>query len=199
MYQVLPSYTLGFHGCDQSVADAVLSGTTHLKRSRNVYDWLGEGVYFWENSPSRALEYATELRDRPRRGGPKVKTPAVVGAIIELGYCLNLLDAEFLALLAQAYTDIKRDHEAIGVALPVNSQDRLRRPLDCAVINAMQQTRVDKGLRPFDSVRAAFAEGGDLFPGSGITGRHHIQIAVLMRSSIKGYFRPLKLTDLPID
>ena len=199
MYQVLPSYTLGFHGCDESVAEAVLAGDTHLARSSNSYDWLGEGVHFWENSPARALEYAAELRDRPRRGGPKVKTPAVVGAVIELGYCLNLLDAEFLSLLAEAYQDLKRDHDAVGVPLPVNSADRLRRPLDSAVINAMHQTRVDQGLRPFDTVRAAFAEGGDLFPGSGISAKHHIQIAVRTRSCIKGYFRPLNVADLPAD
>jgi hypothetical protein len=145
------------------------------------------------------MEYATELRDRPRRGGPKVKTPAVVGAIIELGYCLNLLDAEFLALTAEAYADLKRTFEAAGAPLPTNSTDQLRRPLDCAVINAMHQTRVDKDLRPFDSVRAAFPEGGDLFPGSGISAKHHIQIAVRTRSSIKGYFRPLNVADLPTD
>ncbi len=199
MYQVLPSYTLGFHGCDASVADAVLSGTQHLKKSRNNYDWLGEGVYFWENSPARALEYATQLRDHPRRRGPKIKTAAVIGAVIELGYCLNLLDAEFLSLTAEAFFDLKQILNKAGVPLPVNSADRLRRPLDCAVINAMHQTRIDKGLRPFDSVRAAFAEGGDLFPGSGITARHHIRIAVRTRSSIKGYFRPLSTGELPPD
>lgn len=199
MYQVLPSYTLGFHGCDQSVADTVLAGKAHLKRSRNSYDWLGEGIYFWENSPARALEYATELQRRPRNVGPRIKKPAVVGAIIELGYCLNLLDAEFLALVREAYADLKQSLDAAGVKLPANSVDRLRRPLDCAVINAMHQTRVDKGLRPFDSVRVAFAEGGDLFPGSGNTARHHIQIAVRTRSSIKGYFRPLNVADLPTD
>ncbi len=197
MYQVLPSYTLGFHGCDQSVADAVLAGKSHLKRSSNDYDWLGEGVYFWENSPARALEYATQLKSKPRKTGPRVKEPAVVGAIIELGYCLNLLDAEFLTLVADAYADLKRSFEAAGVVLPANTADRLRRPLDCAVINAMHQTRVDKGLRPFDSVRAAFAEGGDLVPGSGISAKHHIQIAVRTRSSIKGYFRPMKIDELP--
>lgn len=199
MYQVLPSYTLGFHGCDESVADAVLAGDSHLKRSRNSYDWLGEGVYFWENSPTHALEYAIQLRNRPRRGGPKVRTPAVVGAIIELGYCLNLLDAEFLALVAEAFADLKRSHDAVGVPMPTNSADWLRRPLDCAVINAMHQTRIDQKLRPFDTVRAAFAEGGDLYPGSGISAKHHIQIAVRTRSSIKGYFRPLNVSDLPSD
>jgi hypothetical protein len=199
MYQVLPSYALGFHGCDKSVAKAVLSGKAHLQRSKNTYDWLGEGIYFWENSPTRALEYATDLRDHPRKTGPKIKTPAVVGAIIELGYCFNLLDAEFLTLLVDAFDDYKELQAEVGLALPVNSADQLRRPLDCAVINAMHQTRDDQKLRPFDSVRAAFAEGGELYPGSGVSAKHHIQLAVRRRSCIKGYFRPLDEAGLPKD
>lgn len=97
MYSVLPSYALGFHGCDAAVAERIFAGKTHLKRSKNDFDWLGEGIYFWENSPARALQYARELKVHPRRSGPQIKTPAVVGAVIELGYCLNLLDAEFLS------------------------------------------------------------------------------------------------------
>lgn len=199
MYQVLPSYALGFHGCDESVAEAIFDGKKHLQRSQNSYDWLGEGIYFWENSPTRALEYATDLIDHPRRNGPKIKAPAVVGAVIELGYCFNLLDAEFLTLLADAYNDLNKDHARLGIALPVNSEDRLRRPLDCAVINAMHQTRLDEKLRAFDTVRSAFAEGGELYPGSGVSARHHIQLAVRTRSCIKGYFRPLNVDDLPAD
>ena len=52
LYSILPSFALGFHGCDESVADAVLAGNQQLFPSRNKYDWLGEGIYFWENSPT---------------------------------------------------------------------------------------------------------------------------------------------------
>lgn len=85
MYSVLPSFVLGFHGCDEKVANSVITGTAHLKPSRNKFDWLGEGIYFWENSPARALEYATFLRDHPRKRGPRIATPAVVGAVVSLG------------------------------------------------------------------------------------------------------------------
>jgi hypothetical protein len=202
VYQVLPSYTLGFHGCDRAVAERVFAGREHLQRSANDFDWLGTGVYFWENSPSRALQYAEDLRDHPRKRGPKIKKPAVVGAVIELGYCLNLMDAQFLDLLRESYDDLKALHEEIGVPLPVNrrvGQDLLLRPLDCAVINFMHQTREDGGLRPFDTVRSAFAEGGDLYPGSGVTAKHHVQLCVRRRNCIKGYFRPMSEADLPAD
>jgi hypothetical protein len=193
---------LGFHGCDAAVAERVFAGSAHLKRSKNNFDWLGEGIYFWENSPARALQFARELKARPRKAGPRIRTPAVVGAVIELGYCLNLLDAEFLELLSESYDDLRAFHERIGVPLPNNKRigdDLLLRPLDCAVINALHETRVLLGLRPFDTVRAAFAEGGPVYPGSGVSAKHHIQICVRRRSCIKGYFRPIDEADLPAE
>ena len=39
---------IGFHGCDQSVVEAVIAGKTELLASTNDYDWLGNGIYFWE-------------------------------------------------------------------------------------------------------------------------------------------------------
>jgi hypothetical protein len=202
MYQVLSSYALGFHGCDHALAEKVFAGKTHLRRSTNDFDWLGEGIYFWENNPARALHYAIELQKHPRRTGPRIRKPAVMGVVIEMGYCLNLLDAEFLALLRESYDDLKADHDKLGVELPQNKaigDDLLMRPLDCAVINFLHQTRIDRGLRPFDTVRAAFAEGGPLFPGAGVTAKHHIQLCVRRRSCIKGYFRVLDESTLPND
>ena len=62
MYSAAPGYVLGFHGCDESVAELVLSGDASLKKSENAYDWLGGGIYFWESSPERTLNYANELK-----------------------------------------------------------------------------------------------------------------------------------------
>ncbi len=143
----------------------IFAGNEHLKFSRNDFDWLGQGIYFWENSPSRALDYAVEQKHHPRNQAPRVTNPAVVGAVIELGYCLNLLDAAFLTILRKAYDDLKLSHESIGVPLPENKMidgDLLVRRLDCAVINAVHQTRDECRLQPFDTVRSAFAEGSPL-------------------------------------
>lgn len=96
MYSVLPSFIIGFHGCDKSVADKVLSGKNPLRKSNNSYDWLGHGIYFWENNPQRALEYAESLKANPTRCKEKITKPAVIGAIISLGHCLNLLDSKYL-------------------------------------------------------------------------------------------------------
>ena len=58
MYTTRPGLILGFHGCDNSISLKVLVGEESLRSSENEYDWLGHGIYFWENSDSRALEFA---------------------------------------------------------------------------------------------------------------------------------------------
>jgi hypothetical protein len=87
-----PGVIYGFHGCDRRIGEAVLaSHTHHLKLSKNDYDWLGHGIYFWEASPERGLEFARAAKIRKISQG-KIRFPYVVGAVIELGNCLNLLD-----------------------------------------------------------------------------------------------------------
>lgn len=49
---------IGFHGCEKSIAERVIIGKTDLMPSDNMYDWLGGGIYFWENDPIRAFEFA---------------------------------------------------------------------------------------------------------------------------------------------
>lgn len=73
-----------------------------MTASENDYDWLGPGIYFWEHNAWRAFEFACDVRDYPHRGKQKVKRPSVVGAIIDLGFCLNLLDNRFIEMVKQA-------------------------------------------------------------------------------------------------
>ena len=73
LYANRPNLTVGFHGCDQSVVDKVVTGEDSLVASKNDYDWLGKGVYFWENNEERALEWAAELS---KRKGSAIKKPA---------------------------------------------------------------------------------------------------------------------------
>lgn len=80
---------LGFHGTDQSIVERVVMQVEPLRPSSNSWDWIGHGIYFWEHSPSRALEFA---QSASRRKNSTIKTPAVLGAVIDLGNCLDLLD-----------------------------------------------------------------------------------------------------------
>ena len=56
LYANRPNLTIGFHGCDQSVVDKVIAGNENLLASTNDYDWLGSGIYFWENNEERAYD-----------------------------------------------------------------------------------------------------------------------------------------------
>ncbi len=196
MYDVLPSFVLGFHGCDKSVAERVFAGKASLKISQNDYDWLGHGVYFWENNPQRALEWARLLKRNPKRSKERVRHPAVVGAVIDLRSCVNLLDARFIRLMKASYENLKVLREQAGMEMPVNksvggSKDLLLRWLDCAVIEMLHSIRGADGQVPFDSARGVFVEGEPVYPGAGINEYNHIQVCIRNPGCIKGYFRVL--------
>jgi hypothetical protein len=190
MYSTLPSFVLGFHGCDKSVAEKVLSGKTHLTASHNDYDWLGNGIYFWENNPRRALDFAVEFQSR--QGKPIINEPYALGAIIDLGHCLNLLDSEFLGVVKRGYILLSRSFKTINKPMPKNTH-ALRR-LDCAVIESVHAYTKDKNNneKQYDTVRAVFTEGKALYSEAGFQEKNHIQICVVNPNCIKGYFRPLK-------
>ena len=181
-------YALGYHGCDAEVARRVAAGDDALAPSTNDYDWLGHGQYFREDSPQRALQWAEqEARRRPAR----VQRPAVLGAVIDLGNCLNLIDAEHLAAVEAAHRRFREALRQTGITPPANQgrDFRLRR-LDCAVFEALHQFTEDDGLPPFDTVRAFFVEGEALYPGAGLRRLDHIQICVRRPEQIRGYFLP---------
>lgn len=188
-YEYQPSFVLGFHGCDQRVLDALLSGKQQdLKKSENNHDWLGHGIYFWEGNPARALSWAQQ-----RTKQSKIEQPAVVGAVIDLRRCLDLFNEDGLLQVQSAHRRLKQDFDQLKQSMPSNSgttSDLLNRRLDCAVLNALHGYRDVDELEPYDSVRAPFLEGGDLYPTAGFRSQNHIQICVRDVSCIKGYFRP---------
>ncbi|MBE2283078.1 MAG: hypothetical protein IAE77_06430 [Prosthecobacter sp.] len=183
----------GFHGCDKRVADAVLTGKAKLSASENTYDWLARGIYFWEHGPMRALEWAIQ---QSKRKNSHIKEPAVIGAVIQLGTCFDLLDVRFTRELARYAASLEQMMESKGQSLPRNQRigirdgDWLRRERDCFVLKyAIPAVEVDWGCQ-FDSVRGVFQEGAPAFKGAGIKLKSHIQIAVRDPRAIIGYFLP---------
>jgi hypothetical protein len=81
MYSNLPNFVLGFHGCDKTIAERILLHEVKMRSSDNDYDWLGPGIYFWENNPQRAVDYARMLKDFPNRSRKPIMEPASLGAI----------------------------------------------------------------------------------------------------------------------
>lgn len=200
MYKQYPSLVLGFHACDREVGESILAGEKGFKASENAYDWLGHGMYFWETSVERARDYSLELKEK--RG--KIKEPFVIGAVIHLGYCFDLLDCYALKVLQSHYQQLTHIYKTAGLTLPINKStsstntDKLLRSLDCAVIQYMHSEMLEKKERNFDTVRGAFWEGEELYPSAGFKEKNHIQLCVRNPNCIKGYFRPLEINiDYP--
>jgi hypothetical protein len=191
IYQRVPGLVLGFHGCDRAVGEAVLADSRrHLNKSQNAYDWLGGGIYFWENDPQRAMEFAQAAKGKPHLTRGRIEDPFVVGAVIDLGLCCNLLDRRALTELASSFAVLEALSSVSGNKLPGNGGKRTLRHLDCLVIENMHKMRAEEGIAKYDTVRGAIWEGDPVFPDSAIQAHNHIQIAVRSGECIKGYFRP---------
>jgi hypothetical protein len=50
MYDVKPNLVIGFHGCDRAIRDQLLNKPDDILISKKPFDWLGHGMYFWENN-----------------------------------------------------------------------------------------------------------------------------------------------------
>lgn len=191
MHQLFSSFVLGYHGCDRDVGETLLAHSEQFKPSENDYDWLGGGAYFWEANPVRGLEFAYQLQTR-RRGTPnEIKEPYVVGAILDLRFCLDLMSSTGMKAVQQSYRELSDAFAKAFKGLPLNErgEDLLFRRLDCAVINYMHAIRQRTGDIPFDTVRGLFVEGEPAYPGAGFRTKTHIQICVRNAACIKGVFR----------
>jgi hypothetical protein len=189
LHSLSATFVLGYHGCDRRVGSALLDGTAQFTASQNEWDWLGSGIYFWEANPLRGVEFAREQKSRGRLG-----EPFVVGAVLDLGFCLDLTSSTGVAAVKAAYEVFVEATSKAGEPMPRNrgGADALLRELDCAVINYLHHIRasVQPPLQPFDSVKGVFlSEGGPIYEGSGFFNKTHIQICIRDPSCIKGVFR----------
>lgn len=167
----------GDHGCDAEFARQVLAGEVSISAwnaSQNPWDWLGHGIYFWEYAPERARSWGDQ------RGGNR----AVIGAIIQLGNCLDLSDVAGTERLADQYEVVRESFDADGRTLPENRGGR--GDLDCLVINSL----IEATGATFETVRCPFLEGNPAFPGSRIRRDSHVQLVVRNPSAIVAVFRP---------
>ena len=94
---------IGFHSCDREFGLRLLNGHDEMQPSDNKWDWLGPGSYFWEEDPVRALEYAINTSMGRQKNKTAADTPFVIGAIIDLGNCLNLVELTALDILRAAF------------------------------------------------------------------------------------------------
>jgi hypothetical protein len=190
MYSSRPGLLIGYHGCDEAIRDAIVTDKAMLRVSQNKYDWLGAGYYFWEDNYARALDFAIHPP-----GKKQIKKPAVLGAIIELGNCLDLMNMDYILMIKDSFSNLSASLTTSNKSLPINrnansSNDILLRELDCAVIENLHLQRASKNKKAFDSVRGLFVEGQPVYEGAGFHDKNHIQLCIRNPNCIKGFFKP---------
>ncbi len=161
----------GYHGTSIQAATSILQ--QGFRGSRNSYDWLGDGVYFWQDAPARAWQWASA------KWGPQA---AVVGSLLSLDDCLDLLDIRWDQPLAIAYQSLVVQLQQQQLALPTQSPGAHR--MDRAVINYAIRLLGHQGV-PIGAVRSAFREGTPIYPSSYLYTRSHVQIAIRDLSLIR--------------
>lgn len=190
MYSKISNLVIGFHGCDQSTFDAVIKKGERLKNSINDYDWLGHGQYFWERNYKRAYDWAVEQSLNPHS---KIKTPAVIGAVIDLGYCLSLDESNNLKFVKESYSKMAEDFALLDEKMPINKtggkgKDLLLQNLDCMVIEFLHDLNSVNNEHEYDSTKGVFIEDNSVYENSGIYEKTHVQICIRNPNCIKGYF-----------
>ena len=100
----------GFHGTTRKSANDILQNG--FQTSKNPYDWLGDGVYFFQDGLERAWEWAIEHHG---------EEAAVLGAEILLVDCLDMLDTGWTRIMTQVYNQflgkLKQSRLASSIAV----------------------------------------------------------------------------------
>lgn len=162
---------VAFHGTRRTTAERLIAGHP-FDLSTNDDDWLGHGIYFWEYAPQQAWWWA-----RRRYGDDG----AVVGALVRLGQCIDLLDPSHAALLQQAHDELEAAMAAIRRPMPKNANNH--KFLDCAVFNWLYCKLATEGFS-VESCRSVFVplQTGRglprLWDRSGVFEGAHIQICI---------------------
>jgi len=163
----------GYHGTSLDGANSILM--SGFEMSRNDYDWLGTGVYFFQDAPQRAWEWAASRHSNP----------AVIGALIEINGFIDLLDIGWFEILQGSHHLLVDEYRRTGRHVPDQNQESGTHRLDCVSINFTVDRIENEGNTKIYGVRAAFAEGKPIFENSALFDRTHVQIAARETSVIK--------------
>ncbi len=119
---------IGFHGTTAATAEDLVAGKA-FKPSESDDDWFGKGICFWEYAPKQAWWWARKFK--------KYADPAVVGAIIRLGNCFDLLDPVNVQTLKEFRDSMIEQLNVAGIEVPTNFRQHKKQ--DCAVFNFIYQ------------------------------------------------------------
>lgn len=163
----------------------------NVKSSKNPYDWLGDGAYFFEDDWMRAVYFAQEAASHLALSKGLIKKPAVVGAVLRVHRWLDLCTSEGRVEYRAAYDDLVAHRIPLkkNKASPVQlGHDDILRNLDRQIINHIHARRKAGGSPPYDAVRSYFPQGNSLAESSAFKLDSHIQIALRDENCVLGYF-----------
>jgi hypothetical protein len=164
----------GYHGTSRTKAMSILNNGFRV--SDNDYDWLGTGIYFFQDAPARAGAWAKEQYP---------EDPVVIRASIYLEGYMDLLDIVWFEDLKTIYSVFAEQYRFRGVPIPLqNPSISKAHRLDCAFFKYTTQLLLGQDNQ-VECIRAAFVEGNSIFPNSAIFDLAHVQIAVLNPALIK--------------
>jgi hypothetical protein len=170
-----PLRVYGYHGTNREKAQEIIDGGFNL--STNDYDWLGTGVYFFQDAPVRAWTWARERYP---------DSPAVIKSELALENCIDLLDIDWYPIFRETYAMFVSAYQKANVPLPRQNPERSKaHRLDCAFFNYIVEKILESQDEPIGSIRAVFNEGDRIYPNSAIFDRSHIQISIRDLSLIK--------------
>jgi hypothetical protein len=136
---ISPGVVIGFHGGEEAVFDRVIKHGAAISGNENDYDWLGHGIYFWEGNYECAMQWAKQDNGMAK--------PSVIGTLINLGNCIDLLDTDDLQQVESMYKILAAKCNHLGEHLPENKVHvegiSFVRELDCKVISRLQPLNND--------------------------------------------------------
>ncbi len=173
MTEPLPVY--GYHGTSLAAAQTIIERGFSL--SVNDYDWLGTGVYFFQDAPLRAYKWASERYP---------EAPAVIRTKLVLENCLDLVDVTWFPIIREAYDLFVSAYNQTNLPLPRQNPQRSKaHRLDCAFFNYIVSEILEPQGEVVSSIRGVFNEGDRIYPNSAIFDRAHIQIVIRNLSAIE--------------
>ena len=158
---------IGYHGTRVKTADRLVAGEA-FDPSDEEDEWFGKGIYFWEHAFQQAWWWARRRHHSSRLPLLSIGTlniawwwarrrhhssPAVIGAIIRLGYCFDLVDTGNVNLLRLFHDKMIAQWRVENLGIPRNV--RSHRMLDCAVFNYMYDEFLE-ARKLLDTARAVF-------------------------------------------
>ena len=170
-----PLRVYGYHGTSRKAAQGIIEQGFDF--STNDYDWLGTGVYFFQDAPQRAYSWASERYP---------DSPAVIRSRLVLENCLDLLDISWFPIIREAYGFFVEEYRKTNRPLPRQNPQRSKaHRLDCAFFNYIVGGILQPQGEIVGAIRAVFNEGDRIYPNSALSDRAHIQIAIRNLSLIE--------------